>query len=353
MSRPLWEMYIVEGLDAVDGVPPGAFAMVLKIHHAAVDGKSGVEMITAIHTQTPDADDPPPPSTRWRPERDPSPWELLGRAGINTATIPTRGMRLAGRLVPGLGRAVAVQRRQPSTAAGAAPVTRFNGPIGAHRVVDGCYFALADVKTMRRAVDGATVNDVALSVLGGALRSYLDAAGDLPSAPLRAMTPVSVRTEAERADLGNQVSAMIVSLATDVADPLDRLAAVTASTVASKEFTQAIGARNLTDISQFAPGLLIGVGARLAGQFARRIGVINTVVTNVPGPHEPLYFPGAEMVRSFGAGPVADGMGLFNIVSSYVDQFMLMFTADRGMMPDPARYADCIRSSFDELLDAS
>ena len=263
-------------------------------------------------------------------------------------------MRVATKLVPGLGRAVGVQRRRQAISTSPAPITRFNGPVSAHRVVDGCYFRLDDVKKMRRAVEGATVNDVALAVLGGALRSYLEAAGELPDAPLRAMTPVSVRTESEKADLGNQVSAMIVSLSTDVADPVERLAAVTASTKASKELTQAIGARNLTEISQLAPGVLIGVGTRLAGRFARRMpGVINTVVTNVPGPREPLYFAGAELVRSFGAGPVVDGMGLINIVSSYVDQFMLMFTADRAMIPDPAHYADCIRQSFEDLLAAS
>ena len=245
------------------------------------------------------------------------------------------------------------RRRQAGTSSVTAPITRFNAPVSPHRVVDGCYFELADVKQMRKAVEGATVNDVALAVLGGALRAYLEAAGELPEASLRAMTPVSVRTEAEKSALGNQVSAMIVSLSTDVADPVERLAAVTASTTASKELTQAIGARNLTEISQFAPGVLIGVGTRLAGRFARRVGVINTVVTNVPGPREPLYFAGAELVRSFGGGPVVDGMGLINIVSSYVDQFMLMFTADRAMMPDPSFYADCISESFEDLLAAT
>ena len=351
LSRPQWEMYVIEGLDAVEGVPKGAFAMLLKVHHAAIDGMSGVEMLTAIHTQSPEEGDPPPPATAWVPEQDPSAYELLARAGFNAATVPARGMRAVGKLVPGLGRAVALQRRQPTVSS--APVTRFNGPVSAHRVVDGCYFELDDVKRMRKAVEGATVNDVALAVLGGALRSYLSDAGELPDAPLRAMTPVSVRTPEEKAALGNQVSAMIVSLGTDVDDPVQRLAAVTASTVASKEMTQAIGARNLTEISQFAPGALIGVGTRLAGRFARRVGVINTVVTNVPGPRDPLYFAGAESIRSFAAGPVVDGMGLINIVSSYVDQFMLMFTADRAMMPDPAHYAECISDSFESLLAAS
>jgi hypothetical protein len=172
---------------------------------------------------------------------------------------------------------------------------------------------------------------------------------------MRAMTPVSVRTEAERGNLGNQVSAMMVSLATDVADPVERLAAVHRSTASSKEITQAVGARNLSELSQLAPGLLIGLGTRLSGRFARRgqAGLANTVVTNVPGPRQPLYFAGARSVHTFGAGPVADGMGLINIVGSYDEQFVLSFTACREMMPDPAHYADCLESSFGELLDSA
>ena len=137
---------------------------------------------------------------------------------------------------------------------------------------------------------------------------------------------------------------MIVSLGTDVADPVERLAAVHRSTSGSKEVTEAIGARNLTELSQLAPGMLIGVGTRLSARFARRgqAGVVNTVVTNVPGPREPLYFAGAMLLRTFGAGPVVDGMGLINIVGSYDEQFVLSFTACREMMPDPERYADAI-----------
>jgi WS/DGAT/MGAT family acyltransferase len=356
LSRPLWEMYVIEGLDGVEDIPKGAFGILLKVHHAAVDGKSGVEMITAMHTQYPDEAEPEPPADAWTPEQDPSSLELLSRAGVNAMTIPGRSTRLAARLVPGLGRAMQTQRRQTDgQLAGMAPRTRFNGPVSAHRVLDARFFEFADLKPMRQAVPGSTVNDVALSVLGGALREYLLDAGELPEASLRAMTPVSVRTEAERGDLGNLVSAMIVSLATDQADPIERLAAVHASTTSSKEITEAIGARTLTDLSQFAPGALIGLGSRLAGQLARRgfAGAFNTVVTNVPGPRQPLYFSGAELLHSFGAGPVVDGMGLINIVSSYEGQFVLCFTADRAMMPDPEHYAACIDESFEALADAT
>jgi diacylglycerol O-acyltransferase / wax synthase len=356
LSRPLWEMYIIDGLDAVEGVPKGAFGYVLKVHHAAVDGKSGVEMITAIHTQSPDVVDAPPPATPWRPEAEPSPLWLYGRATINAIRIPGRAMRLATRLTPGLGRAMrTMQANGDRQANEMAPGTRFSGPVTGHRVLDAEFFPFAALKPMRDLVPGATVNDVALAIIGGALREYLSEHGELPDAAMRAMTPVSVRTEAEKSDLGNQVSAMVVSLATDIGDPVERLAAVHRSTSGSKEVTEAIGARNLTELSQLAPGMLIGLGTRLGARFARRGGasLVNTVVTNVPGPRQPLYFAGAQCVRTFGAGPVADGMGIINIVGSYDDQFVLSFTACREMMPDPTRYAAALRDSFDELVAAT
>ena len=289
-------------------------------------------------------------------ERDPNWWELSTRAGVNALTVPGRSTRLAGRLVPGLGRALQVQRKQSSgQLAGLAPATRFNGTVTAHRVLDARFYDFDDLKPMRHAVPGATVNDVALSVLGGALRQYLLDAGELPEASLRAMTPVSVRTEASRARWATRSRRCSSASPPMSPIPVERLAAVHASTTASKEVTEAIGARSLTDLSQLAPGALIGLGSRLAGQFARRDrgGVVNTVVTNVPGPREPLYFAGAEMLHMFGAGPVVDGMGLINIVGSYERQFVLSFTADRGMMPDPARYAACIDGSFDALAAAT
>lgn len=353
LSRPLWELYVIEGLDHVEGVPAGSFAFALKIHHAAIDGQSGAEMITALHSQEPFERDPPAPEIPWQPEPDPSPVDLLARAGVNSLRVPGRSVRTISRLAPGVGRALRVGR--DGGAAGIAPFTRFNRPVSPHRVIDARFYPFADLKPMRAAVEGATVNDVALAIVGGALRAYLDEKRELPTATLRAMTPISVRTESERGDLGNQVSAMMVSLGTDVADPVGRLAAVRASSEASKALTRAVGARNLTELSQLAPGALIGLGYRLAGQLSRRGfgGLFNTVVTNVPGPRQPLYFAGARVVRMTGAGPILDGMGLINIVGSYQDQFVLSFTSCRTIMPDPARYADCVDESFGAMRAAT
>jgi WS/DGAT/MGAT family acyltransferase len=354
LTRPLWELYVIEGLDGIEGVPAGSFGTVLKVHHAAVDGKSGVEMITVMHTQTADVDDPPPPVEPWQGEDEPSPMWLYGQAMLNAVRVPGRAMRLTARLTPGVGRAMQTMRQQGDGSNELAPGTRFAGPVTGHRVLDAEFFPFAALRPIRDLVPGATVNDVALAILGGALRNYLTDIGELPGSTMRAMTPVSVRTESERADLGNQVSAMVVSLATDIADPVERLAAVHRSTSGSKEVTEAIGARNLTELSQLAPGLLIGVGTRLGARFARRgnAGIVNTVVTNVPGPRQPLYLAGARCLKSFGAGPVVDGMGVINIVGSYDDLFVLSFTACREMMPDPTRYAAAIRASFDEYVAA-
>ncbi|MFT3853860.1 MAG: wax ester/triacylglycerol synthase family O-acyltransferase [Ilumatobacteraceae bacterium] len=355
MNRPLWETYVIEGLDGMEGVPKGSFALVSKTHHAAIDGKSGVEIANAIHTATPIVEEIDAPAVPWKGEKDPSAAELYTRAMANLVRRPLRAARVTSHLVPGLGRAFGVARRNDGAVnLGNAPRTRFNGPVSAHRVVDARFFGFADLKPMRAKVPGATVNDVALSVIGGALRAYLEGESELPDVAMRAMTPVSVRVESEKADMGNQVSAMVVSLATDIADPVERLAAVHRSTAGSKELTQAIGARTLTDLSQLAPGALIGLGTRVAGTFARRgnSGAVNCVVTNVPGWREPLYFAGARTVRSFGAGPVTDGMGLINIVTSYEQDFVLSFTSCREIMPDPARYAGLLESTFYALRDA-
>ena len=171
LSKPLWELYVIEGLDKVAGVPKGGFAFLLKIHHAAVDGKSGIEMITAIHSQTPAVVDPPPPDKPWRPEPDPSPFDLDSRAALEWLRTPARAMRLTGRIVPGLGRA-AVDDAQPIRSSRRRHGTRntLQRAGQPHRVLDAKFFPFAELKPME-AVAGATVNDVALAVIGGALRS--------------------------------------------------------------------------------------------------------------------------------------------------------------------------------------
>jgi hypothetical protein len=170
------------------------------------------------------------------------------------------------------------------------------------------------------------------------------------------MAPISVRSEDQRAAAGNQVSAMSVTLGTDIDDPLKRLEAVRESTHQQKAFASALGAHTLSEYSQFLPGGLAALASRTAGRFEmanRGNPVVNTTVTNVPGPQVPLYFAGARLVNLVGLGPLGDGMGLIHPITSYCGRLTVAFTADREMLPDPAFYAECIQGSFDELVRAA
>lgn len=356
LTKPLWEFTIVEGLDNIEGLPPGCFAIVSKVHHAAIDGMSGVEMSAAVHSISPDVS-PPEGVDDWKPENMPQVADLLARSYLNNLVQPMRVMETIGRSLPGMGKlaaqvgkgGVSVRNARP------APRTRFNGKVGAHRAWDAVPFPLADVRAIKDAVPGATVNDVVLSIVGGALRTYLTGRDDLPKETMTAMAPISVRGTGEKAAMGNLVSAMVVGLGTQIADPLERLRFVHDEAVNSKAMTNAVGAKNLADYSQLMPSALAGLGARLytrIGAANAHAPAFNCVVTNVPGSRVPLYFCGAQMVGMYGTGPVFDGMGIIHPVYSYGDTIAISFTADRDMLPDPAAYADALRGAFEGLRAA-
>jgi WS/DGAT/MGAT family acyltransferase len=354
-SKPLWEFYVVEGLEQVGGLPPGSFAIVSKIHHAAIDGVSGAEITGAIHDLAPDTH-VPPPTEPWIADREPLTAELLVRTWLNNVRQPLRFARVLADTVPAVARVTEGLRNERFRTPGAAPRTRFNGTISPHRVVDGRSFPLEVLRGIRQAVPGATINDVVLAIVGGALRRYLQAKDELPDAPLVAMAPVSVRGKSLAGTQGNQVSAMAAPLATDVADPLSRLDVVRAGTIRSKALTEAVGARLLTDYSQFVPASLAGLAARLysrAGLANRVRPVFNCVVTNIPGPQQPLYSGGARLVTQYGLGPIVDGLALIHPVFSYCGEITISFTSCREILPDPAFYAECIEASYHELREAA
>jgi len=354
LSRPLWEMYVIEGLDNVEGLPKGSFALFTKIHHAAIDGVSGAQIATAIHDLEPEGE-PDDEMTRWVPERTPNTFELTARTVANNIRQPFRFLRVASRTAPSLARLL---RRTPDAEeevpSAPVPRTRFNGTVSAHRVVEARSFSLQEIRDIRKRVPGATVNDVVLTICAGALRSYLDHHGELPSDSLVAMAPISVRSDDQMGTAGNQISVMFVTLYTDVADPLERLEVVHAGTQESKSSAEAVGARTMTDITQFVPGMLAGLATRLYTRFglANRIRpFLNTVITNVPGPQIPLYFTGARMVALHGLGPVMDGMGIIHPVFSCSGRISIAVTACRDMLPDPGFYAECLQTSYDHLRE--
>ena len=358
LSRPPWEFTVVEGLDNIPGYPPGCYGMVTKVHHSAIDGVSGIDLMEALHTLHPDAPPPNEPDT-WKPEKIPGPVELLGKSYINSLINPLRQAQVAAQAVPGVASAIKglITRDFKLTSDYVPPRTRFNRSISSHRVVEGRSFPLKDVKAIRALAAKAKVNDVALAIIGGALNKYLTAKDDLPKSTMTAMAPISVRAENEKGDMGNQVSAMIAPLGSHIADPAERLDFVFAATCNSKAIANAIGARTMTEVSKVNPLLYMALGAQLFSRVsvAHRLAMpFNTIVTNVPGPPIPIYSAGARMESmALSLLCLTDGLGLGHVVQSYIDEAIISFTACRDIMPDPEFYSQCLQESFDDLLVAA
>ncbi|MEM9085245.1 MAG: wax ester/triacylglycerol synthase family O-acyltransferase [Pseudomonadota bacterium] len=358
LTRPPWEFTVVEGLDNVEGYPPGSFAFVTKVHHAAIDGMSGIDLMEALHTLAPNT---PPPNRpdEWKPEKIPSPVELLSKSYINSIINPFKQVQVAAQSIPGVASAIKglITRDFKLTSDLVPPRTRFNNTISSHRVVEGRSFPLKDVKAIRALLPDAKVNDVALAIVGGALNKYLTAKDDLPKSTMTAMAPISVRSKDEKGDMGNQVSAMIAPLGTHLADPAERLDYVFSQTKNSKAMTNAIGARTMTEVSKVNPLLYMALGAQLFSRVsvAHRFAVpFNTVVTNVPGPPVHIYSSGARLESmALSLICLTDGLGLAHVVQSYVDEAYISFTACRDIMPDPEFYSECLQESFDDLLAAA
>jgi diacylglycerol O-acyltransferase / wax synthase len=351
LTRPPWELYVIEGVDGIHDVPSGSYAMFMKTHHAAIDGSSGRELTAVLHDLDPRAE-PPAPTEEWHGEDVPESWELLAKAGANNA------MRMA-RFGPSAWSPSSFATSQPPRSfspPAVPPRTRFNGTVSSHRVFDAIVVPFEGMRATRGAVPGATINDVVLAVVGGALRRYLLSKNELPLTPLVAMIPVSVR-EPDATDVdGNQVAAMTTALGTHIANPVERLAAIHEATKRAKAALHAIGARRMMEIAEIMPGALVALAARQitetgAANFAHPN--YNTVVTNVPGPEHALYSLGAKLIRPYGLSPVHDGMGLMNCAQTYLGEMYLSFTACRTMMPDPALYAESLRDAHDELVSAA
>lgn len=347
MTKPAWESYYVEGLDHLEGLPPGCFAVISKTHHCAIDGASSVDLSMLLHDLTPEPKPVPPPTTDWRGEAEPSPQELMLRAFGNNLTQP---MRMAQMFAANAAPRPALDR--PLEPVAPVPRTRFNRVISPHRTLGFCRFPLDEIRTLRKRVPGATVNDAAVALCGGALRRYLEAKAELPDQSLVAMAPVNLRTEADKNTLGNKVGGLMISTGTHLTNPAERLAWVHRSASQSKAIANAMGARQMTDAMQFLPGALMVAGTRYAAQAGLanfQQPTYNTTITNVPGPQVPLYSMGARLVTTIGYGPLTDGIGLMFPVGSYCGEFTVSFTACREMVPDPEFMEECLRASFADM----
>jgi diacylglycerol O-acyltransferase / wax synthase len=353
MTRPVWEMYVIEGLDNIGFLPPGAFAIMTKIHHVAIDGVSAAELTMSLHDTEPYPTKRRRP-VRWRPGQVPNTSTMLMRAGANNLMASIRtGTTLARKLTSSVTQLTSKDRPAARTYRG--PHTRFNDNISPHRVWDAERFPLQAFKQIKDAVPGSTINDVVLAVCGGAMTRYLDSKGELPERDLTSLVPVSVRSETESGSAGNKVHLTITSLCTLERDPLKRLALVR-DEMRQVKALNAVSAREMVEMQEDlpAPTLLLAGRAVAASRGPGRAyrSRHNMVVTNVPGPQQPLYFCGARLVMFTGLAIITDNLGISHAVTSYDGNLVIAPLSDRKMMPDPAFYAECLRAAFDELAAA-
>lgn len=350
-TRPLWEMWVVEGL------ADGMIATVTKTHHAAIDGVSGAELTVNLLDLQPEPAQTVP-DTDWKPDRIPTDVELVAWAVNSLSRQPLLAAKAAKRTLEA---AVSLRRRNrkpevtPPPAPFAAPRTSINGAITPHRSFAFTQLPLAEVKAVKNAL-GGTVNDVVLTLCAGALRSYFESRGEKPDAPLVGMIPISVRTEDLRGTMGNQVSQMLVSLATDVADPVERLHTVSAGTRHAKDQEKAIGAETLMNWAEFAAPAVAARAARLYANMKladRHRPLFNVTISNVPGPAFPLFCSGARMVAMYPMGPIFDGGALNMTVMSYMDKMCFGLVACRETIPDVWSMAGGLEHSLEELVKAA
>lgn len=356
MSRPLWDIYVVEGLDRIAGVAPGSYATLTRIHHAAIDGASAAHMFIAlsdINANGVPAVEPKP--TEVTLGSIPSAAEIISRSISANITSPVKFMNSLMKLSPAL--MSAAQKSMNEARDGerrGVPQTRFNAPISTHRMFDATEFALADLSKIRKLVEGATINDVVLAICSGALRSYLLKHKELPKETLIAVAPINARTRKGEEEIpGNNISAMSVELATHLADPVARLKAINTYTRGAKEAKTGLSARVMTDLTKHIPGATMAGVARIltSPRFAPR--QTNVFISNVPGPQFPLYMNGAKITHQYGLAPLANNMGLFIATPSYDGKMSFCVTSERRIMPDIGFFRDCIDAAFGQLLDLS
>ena len=356
LSRPLWEFYVIEGLDRIPQVPKGSFAILHKIHHCVLDGASAIEMQAAIHDFSPDAKTLKPEPTRVV-HTPPTPIELGIRAYVNALRKPQRILKLARRVIGQQNKARKLDIEERGAAAERKVTTRFNGPISPHRVLDSITLDFAEVRAIKNTVPGATINDVMLAIVSGSLRKYLEAIGELPRESLTCGCPIDVRDESERGTGGNVIGFMGVMLRTDIEDPAKRLRAVHDAAVEAKADAQASDVRIPLEFMEAVPSGIMTTAMRVQGFFGINATPFNTMLTNVPGTSSDIYFAGAQSVEGFGIGPLVPGVALFHTATSVVvnkkGRMLLSFWACRDAMPNPEFYRQCIVDSYDELREAA
>ncbi len=362
-NKPLWEATIIDGLDHVEDVPKGSFALFMKVHHSIMDGRTGRNIMTSLLSAAPD--EPPitaGPTASGQSDGDeassttfknPGFAQKVSRAYLSNIKKTWQMTKLFTKKLPGaMAKLELAKYRQEIKANQGREVTCFNGNLSSQRVVNRIHFPLDEIKKIRTAVNGAKVNDVMLTIVGGALIRYLESQGELPGLSLVAGAPVDIRAEEDDSVQGNMVTFMNTSLCSNIDDPLERLSRVHEEAMNAKQFAATLGHRTLYDLlDSVYPGLTaFGLRALLnSGVLDKLPPFANTVVSNVSTIPIPLYLVGAELIDSFGMGPLLPNMGLFHVVSGVNNTITLCFTACPQAMSDSELYAQCLEDAYQEL----
>ncbi len=348
-TKPLWEMWITEGLGG------GRWALVSKVHHCMVDGVSATDLLAVMLDREREPDRPPAPP--WSPGREPSSGELIVHPLARRLATPLEAFAAAGRTIKGPRNTVELALQ---TATGTAamrsllrlgPRSSLNGSIGPHRRWDWANAQLSDVKLVRDGL-GGTVNDVVLAAISGGFRELLISRGEDPGRVIvRSLVPVSVRRPGERGTYNNRVSAMFASLPVGVENPVERLASVRSQMEDLKRSRQAVAGDVLVSLSGFAPAVLLALGTRLAFRLPQRS--INTVTTNIPGPQQPLYLAGRRLLESIPFVPLAGHVRVGVAIFSYDGSLKFGVTGDYDTAPDIRVLCEAIEGAMAELMQAA
>jgi WS/DGAT/MGAT family acyltransferase len=358
MSRPLWEMLVIEGLDEVEGFPKGAYAIATKIHHAAVDGASIVHYFGSLM----DIDNkgtPAVPLDSVEATRSPSPgiFNMARRAVWNTVRSPIGMTDAVMRSAPALYRWVqeGLAKQRETSGSSRVPDTRFNSNASPHKMFDATSIELSSLKAIRQAVPDSTINDVILCICGGALRRYLQHHDELPAESLVAWVPINARGGGigEQEGPGNRVTSMTTRIFTDIDDAVARLQRIHDATRKSKAARSGVSARLMTDLSQHVPAATLVTAGRLVLRAGVAATVCNLFISNVPGPQVPMYMNGAKQIATYAIAPLVDGMGLFIATPSYDGKITFNVTSTRETMPDIDFFTECIEQSHAELVRAT
>lgn len=355
-SRPLWQMTFIEGLENLTAVPKGSVAIISKMHHVAIDGLGGADILSLLYdfsSEKKPIQEPRP----YNPKPIPNELKMMLNSTRSFVENPLKFPRIITNTLAATIKTGVLSRANkisPPTSPFTAPNTPLNGIISPRRMWNATLLSLDRLKVLKNKM-GTTLNDVFLAVCAGALRRYLEEKNKLPDRPLVAMVPISTRGKSEEDKQGNNISSMLVQLATNIEDPLDRLEAIHENTLRGKSYQGAIGAKTLANMAEVVPFGIANQAAKMYSRFQiseLHKPMFNLTITNVPGPKIPLYINGHKLHSVMGMAPIMDGMGLIITIFSYDGKVTMSATSDAKSMPDVDVFVKYLRESANEMEEA-